>query len=463
MIINRYGVVACIMAVLAGHAVAQTPACQPVTRYPMGPLSISTRGMPTIPLNVDGHILTVLLDFVGTNTMITQAAADKLGLAATPIPGGHIEREDTGIVDRQVMTHTIVIAGHTVAGKALAVIPPGRFDTLVGTDGILAQDYLGLFDSDLDFEHGAFGLASQDHCPGKVVYWTNGPYAQLPFRFVEEGPVKAMAIPARLDGRDVFAVMSPEAPISQMASTVADKHFKDAAPHFKVLTLGAVTIPNPEIRVFPGGACEILGTPCFALGTDLLRKLHLYIVPKERTIYATGDRTTAVTIPPAPAGASSGATLPPARYPLYAAFRAFCADTGDNPGAIKAAVEAAGGRLRGTPTDVSTTWDVVVNGHAMAVTVTVVRSGVACRIDSATEESDSLDEIGDWSGVGRFDKYEVGDRTVRHCQYQSQLGRNVGYATRAEAEVAMAEGRLWDLTLTDDPHAASVALIHVLR
>src|SRR5215471_9999910 len=60
--------------------------------------------------------------------------------------------------------------------------------------------------------------------------------------------------------------------------------------------------------------------------------------------------------------------------PLFAAFKAFCVDTGASPDAVKSAVEAAGGKQR-VPRSATaspwpktvTIWDTTTGGHSMYV------------------------------------------------------------------------------------------------
>jgi len=60
--------------------------------------------------------------------------------------------------------------------------------------------------------------------------------------------------------------------------------------------------------------------------------------------------------------------------PLFAAFKAFCVDTGASPEAVKSAVEAAGGKQRVAPRATAspwpmsvTIWDITTGGHSMYV------------------------------------------------------------------------------------------------
>src|SRR5215470_6041271 len=60
--------------------------------------------------------------------------------------------------------------------------------------------------------------------------------------------------------------------------------------------------------------------------------------------------------------------------PLFAAFKAFCLDTGANPDAVKSAVEAAGGKLLAPPGTTAhpfpmtvATWDITAGGASLNV------------------------------------------------------------------------------------------------
>lgn len=105
----------------------------------------------------------------------------------------------------------------------------------------------------------------------------------------------------------------------------------------------------------------------------------------------------------------------PSGAPLYAAFKSFCLDSEARPALIKAAVEAAGGKLvplPPTPEDVRkaivagggdpdiaepphrTTWTITFGGHAMTVENW---SDASCKIESAANEDASIVPLVRWA------------------------------------------------------------------
>src|SRR5262249_40529932 len=70
-----------------------------------------------------------------------------------------------------------------------------------GIDGILGPDYLKNFD--LDFDKRELNLISQDHCKGRVVYWTDY-YVNLPFRLGQGDHIEFSVM---LDGQKLSAVL----------------------------------------------------------------------------------------------------------------------------------------------------------------------------------------------------------------------------------------------------------------
>ena len=65
-------------------------------------------------------------------------------------------------------------------------------------------DLLHNYDVDLDIDAGKFKLFSQDHCPGKVVYWPASTVTVVPIRVVRSGHI---IVPVVLDGHAIDALL----------------------------------------------------------------------------------------------------------------------------------------------------------------------------------------------------------------------------------------------------------------
>ena len=102
--------------------------------------------------------------------------------------------------------------------------------------------------------------------------------------------------------------------------------------------------------------------------------------------------------------------------PLFAAFKAFCIDTGASPDAVKSAVEVAGGKQRVPPSASAspwpmtmTSWDITAGGHSMWVYAGTQQAPPIhnrpeensnhCTVSSFVNEDASIEAIRNWVGV----------------------------------------------------------------
>jgi hypothetical protein len=208
----------------------------------------------------------------------------------------------------------------------LIVLPPeANSDNF---DGDLGIHIFSKADFELDIAGKKFNLFSQDHCPGKVVYWRNSGVAQIPFVWQEAGYVRPIM---QLDGRQVRVAFDPNGH-SQIGMNAMKRLFgldvssteltlvgKDERGRklfrypFKTLVADGLTILTPDIRVVdepPGQDCSghltmnfpdppplhsteqpqlatCTGGGDVELGYSVLSKLHMYFALKEKLLYLT--------------------------------------------------------------------------------------------------------------------------------------------------------------------------------
>lgn len=163
------------------------------------------------------------------------------------------------------------------------------------------------------------------------------------------------------------------------------------------------------------------------------------------------------------------------RHPLYDAFLEFCAATGANAAAVKAAVEKNGGqsdREPGTTTYPwpmgARSWTVTVEGHTMSVIAGVGAPPAhgddpawltsSCTVNSDTPDKASLAAIGAWAGVPANTTTSNRVATIYECQQRG--GRHVllprdlaGWRTAQSEDV-------WDLTLQHGNRFSGAFLMH---
>ena len=165
--------------------------------------------------------------------------------------------------------------------------------------------------------------------------------------------------------------------------------------------------------------------------------------------------------------------------PLFAAFKAFCVDTGARPDAVKSAVEAAGGKQRVPPSATAspwpmtvTIWDVTRGGHSMHVSAGTQQvppmggrpeeNSDHCTISSFVNEDASIEAIRNWVGVPPA--YFSRDNRIHYFFDYQESGsvRSTLPAAKIAHDMAKAEGRTWSLVVLQSQDGASVQLVHHL-
>ena len=165
--------------------------------------------------------------------------------------------------------------------------------------------------------------------------------------------------------------------------------------------------------------------------------------------------------------------------PLFAAFKAFCVDTGASPDAVKSAVEAAGGKQHGLPGATAlpdritvTTWDITTGGHSMYVTAGTQQvppiqnrpeeNSNDCIVSSFVNEDASIEAIRNWVGVTPA-HISRGNQIIYYFAYQ-ELGsaRSTWPADKVAYDLARVEGRIWLLVVIQAQDGGSVHLSHIL-
>ena len=236
--------------------------------------------------------------------------------------------------------HSLGLGDMTTNNLRMLVWPsPMSENGLIG--GVLGADLLRHYDVDLDFGAHKLSLFSPDHCPGKVVYWTNDAVAVVPMHVVNTGHI---VVPVSLDGHQLDAILDTGASTSILDAAVAHATFgltpnspdmtrvgdMDGAVQtgmykhtFKSLGLEGLTMGNPTLYMWDSltnysmtqgahtgsrlsFANESGGNTGLILGLTELRHLHLYIAYQEQRLYVTPAGASAVAaagVPAAPVSA----------------------------------------------------------------------------------------------------------------------------------------------------------------
>jgi predicted aspartyl protease len=266
-------------------------------------MTIDSAGGANIPVSIAGHTVNLLVDTGGVYSMLTEATVASLGLKEEPVSGGFMLFGGVKL-DHMVTAQDFQIGRLKADDTQLLVMPTGRVPASVG--GTLAPDFMSRYDVDFDFANLKFSFFSKDHCPGKVVYWTDADqYSIVDFRVDRFGHI---SFSVNLDGEDVRVEMDTGSSRSIMPSEMAEGIFHvdpdasgtkdsddtkmDAHKNpFKTLTFGGVAVTNPNFALIPEDNSKVRK---IILGMNILRRLHIYIAYDEHKLYVSAASATRV-------------------------------------------------------------------------------------------------------------------------------------------------------------------------
>jgi predicted aspartyl protease len=261
-------------------------------------------GRVIVPMNVSGKTVHLLVDTGGVVSMLKKSVVSGLGLQSNLMAyDRYLVMFGGRHIDHIATAYDIDFGGLKANSMRFAVVPDDAVGN--GMDGTLAPDILSAYDAEFDFANNKFYLNSQDHCPGRVVYWTSSPYAIIPMWINPDGHVN---ISVDLDGKQITALIDTGSTRSIMSFNEAQSEFglKDNSPGlkrkgddnsgysysypFKTLSLNGITINNPDLILVPESESHVedSGGAKIIMGMGILRQLHLYIAYGEAKIYATG-------------------------------------------------------------------------------------------------------------------------------------------------------------------------------
>lgn len=268
-------------------------------RFTSLPMSTISDGRITVPVAINGHPASFMVDTGGISATMSRQLANEIGKEPKPFRRALIG------VGGAVMSSSISVDDFALGplhGKDIVVFIDERMSG-GGVDGTLAPEMMHRFDVDYDFRHSTINFFSQEHCPGKVVYWTKGGAIVIPMDLQPNGKVR---IPVLVDGKKIMAILDTGSVTSFIGMNAArslgissdDKElklrrsygykdrYKEYDYPFKTLTLDGLTVNNPHIKIMSDATLSGMGTDLI-LGISFLRQLHLYIAYKEGNLYVT--------------------------------------------------------------------------------------------------------------------------------------------------------------------------------
>jgi hypothetical protein len=361
----RFGALIVAAAAIACAAPAYAEGCGPLKRISSIDLMPLGGGRMAVPVTINGEPKKLLLSTAGDFTTLNAALVKELNLEA--LTTRRVKLIDSAGNASQMYVHAKSFQIGTLEGKDFPfLITP---DPIVGEsaafDGAMAADLMAHYDVELDFAAGKMNFFSQDHCPGRVVYWPASAVAIVPFQ--ERAPIPGglgnqpgrfsthddfhIRVPVTVDGKSFLATINTASPRSTMTAAAAKYKFgitadsPDSVPlglvdrdprqktfgrTFSSLTLDGVTVTNPHFAILPdlagskdpynslqpGSRTQHVDEGLFSditIGMDVLRRLHIYVAFDERKLYITPASGHVVSGPAAGDASLASATTDPGR------------------------------------------------------------------------------------------------------------------------------------------------------
>ncbi len=251
----------------AGYAMDGTGVCGTVR---LGETTVATlENAPIVTVFANGAALTLLLDTGAQTTILTPAAAQRIGAQRPRIES---QREMSGIAGSlqtgEVELRSFSIGGVAIPWRRARVAQLSVANAFaVPIDGVLGADSLSSFDVDLDLADHDMVLYRSQTCAGAVPAWTQ------PYDRVAAGRSFSdhLIFRVQLDGRWITAFIDTGAQLTVLSAQAA-----------AALGLTALVLERDPIILVHGAAAEELGARVhrFAqlwVGTELIRNLEIAV------------------------------------------------------------------------------------------------------------------------------------------------------------------------------------------
>ena len=302
----------------AASPAAQSPACESHQLASLD-LELPDKGQVLVPITVNNARFYMYFEIASPFTAVSEQAVARFALPRADI-GKVLDITSGGKRVQQYATMTFQLGDATYSGEHILIDPqstdPRRY---ARTDiiGYLGIDFLWKMDLDLDLAHRKLNLYEPSKCPGREVYWSSY-YNVVPLRRDAFGN---FFFPMELDGRKLEAILTTDSTVSSLSTDVTkriygfDKNSSGvetrtdddghtiAQYRAMKLTASGLTVMDEKIQLAdpPNNTCRLtkkgdaIGyTDCLyryplRLGSDVLRRMHVYLATKENMMYFTGN------------------------------------------------------------------------------------------------------------------------------------------------------------------------------
>jgi predicted aspartyl protease len=177
------------------------------------------RDAPIVTLQANGSPVTLLLDTGAETTILTPAAAQRIGAQPPRVEFSRQMHGLSGSLGTSEAELRSFTAGHVLfPWRRIRVASINMPRVFAGSlDGVLGTDTLNSFDIDLDFPHHRLGFYSRQSCPEAAPAWS-APYARIAAGRSLNGQLR---FPVQLDGRSIDAFIDSGAQLTVLATRAA--------------------------------------------------------------------------------------------------------------------------------------------------------------------------------------------------------------------------------------------------
>jgi hypothetical protein len=310
--------IASMPAARAAQPPAQGGACQ-LHQLASLDLKLTKGGGVLVPVTMRKTAVYMYLEIGSAFSGMSQHAVDRFALPKTEIAKGLDISTDTKRVQHYATATDFTLGGIMYPSENFLMMPEFPTSAIFDSEeiiGMLGIDLLWKMDLELDLAHLKLNLYEPSRCSGQVVYWA-AQYDVVPLLRDAFGD---FYFPMELDGKKLEAMLSTETSVTTLSTDVTKRVYgfdKDspgiesetdgsgkAIAQYRAmkLTAAGLSVTDEKVRLIdpPNNTCRLarkndaIGyTGCFyryplKLGSDVLKKLHIYIATKENVMYFTG-------------------------------------------------------------------------------------------------------------------------------------------------------------------------------
>ena len=260
------------------------------------------RNTPIVTVLANGEPVDLILDTGAESTILTDAAAKRIGAHPPQIAFQAQIRGLTSILQAREMEVRSFAAGDvTIPWRRIRVAPVNMPNLPRRLDGVFGADSLSSFDIEFDLPHRRMVLYGQQICAGAAPAWI-GPYDTI---VTGRSRSYNLFFPVRLDGHKLDAFIDTGSQVSVLSATaahvfgvtnggtdasrtgtlqgVAGEQLKAQVHRFSELEIGGQVLRNPELLL----ADVSLRDGDLVLGVDFLSARRVWFSYGVRRIFVS--------------------------------------------------------------------------------------------------------------------------------------------------------------------------------